>query len=421
MSNDQQVAMVSLEESQAKLAAMLEASPSKVDIAVDTHEEAHRELARRTNLDKNVILKTLLGLDTTEKMDTTVVQLFKRYFKNTIDQIYTASDLKRLAELLSKEEGKPDGDAPFLLDVTTLRPIVKKRSYGKNGQAHFCVQVTSGNQRQVLIGASRPDCAVWLLFTNDKSDVNNGVIYVRDKITSALKRVNTFEINPFVRGRGIVTNQETGETEVKDQLTFNPGWLAHTINNMDRYVFAPLVWVPPKPVRLPKHKRIKEVDVAGMIEKTLADSKIDPVKAADRVNAELEQGIDNYVATATEMMNKHQQDQAAIRGIGELDPAVAAQAGEVVQDSSFAQRAIDDFAGDTLNRPNETTLKTMAESREIIEKGTARFETADQLFAHLDGELAAVGAGPVIETLLETEVTDPELNPILAAMAGRND
>ena len=45
---------------------------------------------------------------------------------------------------------------------------------------------------------------------------------------------------------------------------------------------------------------------------------------------------------------------------------------------------ITDYVGSTMN---EKTLDAMAESRKIIEEGTARFSTAEELFEHLDKKL----------------------------------
>ena len=260
--------------------------------------------------------------------------LFKRYFKGLCDGIFTAGDLRRLTEIIVKD------NIDFPIKPMDIRVKVRKGLYEK--LPYLYAEVLNGNKKQILIGASRPDCAIYFLFTNDKSDVNNGTIFVRESSASALKFKNTFEVNPFVRGRGIVTDPETGATEVKDQLTFNPTWLTHTVKNMDAYVFAPLVYVPPKPV-MPRRKKgaaTGEVDINAMVEKTLAKVKPTEVEA-EKMAEEVRTGIDAY------------------------------------RDKALAEIAKRD--------------------------GTEPSE------------------GPVCETLFETEVTDPELNPVLAAMAGRND
>lgn len=341
--NDQQVNMVNAEQSKAALNALLNGQSERVDIAVDTTEDAYRELARRTNLDKGVVLETLFGFNKFGMVDprqkTTLPVLFSRYFKGVINDVFTEGDLKKLSELLAKEKD----DAPFHLDVSQIKVKVRKGNYGDK-VPYLIRRVRIEGKDQIIIGASRADCAVYFLFTNEKSDVNNGVIYVRTGATGALRRVNTFEINPFVRGRGVVTDPETGATEIKDQLTFNPGWLTHTINNMERYVFAPLVYIPPRPKLLKKQKGVTEVDMDSLIEKTLNPEqvKVDGEKMAEEVRT----GIDAY-----------------------RDKALA----------------------------------------EIAKRDGAAAEPSE------------VAAGPVTETLFETEVTDPELNPVLAAMASRND
>ena len=306
-STDQQVTMVNVAQSQAQLSAMLNGQTERVDIAVDTHEEAHRELARRTNLDKRVVLNTLFGFNQFNQVDTkqkvTLPAIFGRYFKGLVNDVYTFGDLEKLSQLLAKEKD----DAPFKIDVSRLKPRVKKGFYGDK-KSYMLYDIVDGATRQLLIGASRTDCAVYFLFTNEKSDVSNGVIYVRDSSTSTLKRVNTFEVNPFVRGRGVVTDPETGATDVKDQLTFNPGWLALTVNNMERYVFAPLVYVPPKPQLPKKRKGVTEVDMKDLIEKTLADSKIDPALAGEKVAEEVRTGIDAYRDKALAEIAKNQQE-----------------------------------------------------------------------------------------------------------------
>jgi hypothetical protein len=302
---DQQVTMVPSDEASNKIAQIFgEAETAKVDIAVDTAEDAYKELVRRTNLDKRVVLDTLMGygkMGFDPKVKVSLPILFKTYFKGQANQIYTQSDLETIAKLLGQEKE----DAAFEMSLATLKPKVKKGFYdtdrlGLKRAFIYRTCVAAAGQVQVLIGASRPEYAIYFLFTNEKTDVNNGVIYVRQGATSVIKRVNTFEVNPFVRGRGIVTDPETGASEVKDQLTFNPGWLNHTINNMERYVFAPLAYIPPRP-KMPKTRhRVGEgeVDMNALIEKTLADAKIDPAKAGEKVAEEVRTGIDNYAATA---------------------------------------------------------------------------------------------------------------------------
>lgn len=466
---------VDAKETSADISKMLSSAEQNNHIVVDTHEQAHAEFVRRTNLDKSVILKTLFGMDKFGGFDikqkVTLPALFRQYFKGLINDVYAYSDLQKLAELLAKEKD----DAPYLGNLSRIKPVVKKGNYS-NKQAFIFHQL----DHQCMIGASRPDCAVYFVFTNDKSDVNNGVIYVRNGSAGVLRRVNTFEVNPFVSGKGIVTDPETGASEVKDQLTFNPGWLGYTVSNMERYVFAPLVWMPPKPVKAPKHARpapVSEVDMGKMIEKALGGENSEQVQVeAEKMAEEVRSGIDAYAANAMAEIAKRDGkienanvsgaviregetlqsdslsltaqmlDAAQQAGLNPSDVVVfdepdygayeskdikeAINSSEVSEMIREATRTPEKVEGATVtgsveldvgedgiqvdkealsglafkpfnhdldvtrsypctlpDEPNETTKAAFEESRQIIENGTARFKTAAEMFAHLDGKL----------------------------------
>lgn len=357
--NDQQVEMVSAEQSKIQLEQLLSGESPRVEISVDTPEEAHRELARMTNLNKSVIMSSLIGRNFLSTKDSqkakTLSKLFVQYFKGTVNQVYTEEDLVDLANLLKEEQ------LDSLCHVRLPKHVPVKKGLYQDKQSCLFLQgaTPDGKSIQYVIGASRADCSVYFVFTNEKSDVNSGVIYVRNSVRARLRRVNTFEINPFVRGRGIVTNKETGETDAKDQLTFNPNWLANTVDNMEKYVFAPLVWTPPKPPKLlKKNKGVTEVDMVSLIEKTL--SQVHPGVDGEKVAEEVRQGIDNYrekalaeiaknqnevpeVVNPETIAHTHAENQQAQCDIGKgvtLCPEVASLCSQPIQDTSFVETVL---------------------------------------------------------------------------------
>ena len=194
-----------------------------------------REINHKVNTSKEVILNNLLGFNLANRAadNCSLTNLFKRYFKGLISYEMVKDDLDVIFDGIEKER--------------IFRKLSFSRKQVKNGRFFNCgldLRTSTDyfyhrlNDQEIIIGASSNERGIWFHFTNDKVDVNNGIIYTRNKAYEKLKMMCTFEVNPFAMRDTIVTNQETGEQENKKILTFNPGWLNNTIENMDKTIFA---------------------------------------------------------------------------------------------------------------------------------------------------------------------------------------
>ena len=170
-------------------------------------------------LSKRSILNAVLKIDNNHE-NRTLVDLFKTYFTE-VDEEYTRSDLMTI---LTQQTS-------FAKFPSNLE--VKKKKYKKNNKTYYI----HFEDETVIVGASNAAKGIWFVFTNEKSDVNNGSIYIRNNRISTIKLYSTFEINAYSIGKSVVTDPVTGIAELKDKITFHPSWLRNTISNMEKHIF----------------------------------------------------------------------------------------------------------------------------------------------------------------------------------------
>lgn len=169
------------------------------------------------NLSKEHIFFELLGLN----RDKGLTSIFTKYFKNKINFLYITEDLIEITKL-----------HPQFIEETkkvNLKDKPNKRGY-----------FTFFNNNQCIIGCSSVDRAVWFVFTNDKLDVNNGSIYVRESSIKTIKLFSTFEVNAFASTKVVGLDETTNQTVVKNKITYIPNWLGNTLNGIQKAIFDPL-------------------------------------------------------------------------------------------------------------------------------------------------------------------------------------
>jgi len=152
-----------------------------------------------------------------------LVTLYRDYFKDHINASYTIDDVYEITELIK----------PTVFNDIKNHPkfaIVKNENYKNDYKYLEIVKLYKENTDEYrnLVGASTIDYSLWFYFANDKTDVNNGTIFIRRSMIQKVKKLSTFEINTFV-------SKQVGE---KNVLTFNPNWLISTIESMKKAVFS---------------------------------------------------------------------------------------------------------------------------------------------------------------------------------------
>lgn len=197
------------------------------------------EMNMRLNTDKRVVFDALLGFN---KMNhgsqTSLPFLFDKYFKRNVNEEFTNDDLKDLSEQvtsLTKQKSLSKKVRKGLYvdkdNKGKLSHIFKLLNYQENNTESF---------PECLIGSSSVDNAVWFHFSNEIKDVCGGSIYLRTSPLKKLTKLSTFEINPFIASKHLDEDKVLASYSEKPQLTFNPNWLVHTLDNMEKQIFAKL-------------------------------------------------------------------------------------------------------------------------------------------------------------------------------------
>lgn len=173
----------------------------------------------RINLSKENIISELLN--TKEK--NSLVYLIKSFFKDKTNQLYTQEDLKEILKHHNQF-------------TTVVEEKLKDKKFKVNKKGYLIFNVDN----QWLVGASAINQSVWFVFTNEKLDVNNGSIYIRQSNIKTIKLISTFEINAYSAGKVVAIDEVTGKKVVKDKITFIPNWLTNTLTNMQKVILEPL-------------------------------------------------------------------------------------------------------------------------------------------------------------------------------------
>ncbi len=173
-------------------------------------------------LDKKNIINELIGLNKKDQLN--LVSLFNLYFNKKANPVFTLSDLQVITTF------HPE----FKSLLTSTH--VKSGKYKTNSKSYLILELDG----KYIIGSSSVEKSIWFVFTNDKADVNNGIIYCRDSSIKSIKQFSTFEINAFSSSKVVVEDSETKQKVLKDKLTYIPNWLVNTVTNMQRHVFYPI-------------------------------------------------------------------------------------------------------------------------------------------------------------------------------------
>lgn len=196
------------------------------------------EMNMRLNTDKQVMFDNLLGLN---KMSygsqTSLPFLFDKYFKGNVNKEFTSDDLKDLSEQIKTMPKQK----PLFTKVNKGHYIDGEK--GKKSHIFFFMNSKENKPEsfpECLIGSSSVDNALWFHFSNEIEDVCGGSIYWRTSPLRKLTKLSTFEINPFIASKHLHENSVLANYSEKPQLTFNPNWLVHTLDNMEKQIFAKL-------------------------------------------------------------------------------------------------------------------------------------------------------------------------------------
>jgi hypothetical protein len=219
-----------------------------IELAIASHEALHADIGKQLTdkvSDVKRVTEKMLGVDNTTydeafKNRTEFLPTKEEIFKNIIGEYSSTNSIQSLFNQSFRGVVDPIQTQEDLTDLVNMGaismthiPTVKYIKYRTRKCAYLCYELHNA----FIIGIASSMRSLWFVFDNEKEDVPSGTIYER-RIPSNLKKLSTFEINPYATGKKIVTDPETGESKEVDTLAINPNWINATIKNMQLHVFA---------------------------------------------------------------------------------------------------------------------------------------------------------------------------------------